>query len=120
MSSIADRLNKGIEKRRVPKIAVLAHDLGVDESAISRWRRGGAMSLSHAASLCRVLDISMDWLILDRGEMDIPLQLALTSEERELVSAVRILPRGSVELLCKFLTMLVESREARTPPPPVG
>jgi transcriptional regulator with XRE-family HTH domain len=57
--------------RGVSKMMALAHDLNVNESAISRWRQDGAMSLANAARVAEVLDISMDWLILGRGEMDI-------------------------------------------------
>jgi hypothetical protein len=47
-----------------------AAELGVNGSAVSRWQRGAALSIKHAALVCEVLDISLDWLILGRGNMD--------------------------------------------------
>jgi plasmid maintenance system antidote protein VapI len=48
----------------------LAADLRVHESAISRWRKDGSMTLDNAVRLSEVLDVSLDWLILGRGDMD--------------------------------------------------
>lgn len=92
MSSRAERLNVAIKTRGVTKMMSLAADLGVDESAISRWRRGGAMTLQHAAMVCRLLDVSMDWLILGRGEMDLHNTPALRPEELSLVASLRRFP----------------------------
>jgi hypothetical protein len=49
------------------KAAALANALCVNEAAISRWKHGGPITLYHAANLCDVLDISMDWLIRGIG-----------------------------------------------------
>ncbi len=69
--SRGDRLLDAIRARGVAKMMNLARDLNVDESAISRWKRGGAMSLDSAAGIAEVLDISLDWLVLGRGGMNI-------------------------------------------------
>jgi hypothetical protein len=49
------------------KAMALACALNVNEATISRWKRGGPITLSHAVSLCDALDISMDWLIRGIG-----------------------------------------------------
>ena len=64
------RLQEALRARHTRKLYGLALDLGVDQSAISRWKSGGAISLHHAAILCTHLDISLDWLVLGRGDMD--------------------------------------------------
>lgn len=65
--AIADRIIKSLEYAQVKKVSALALELGVDESAISRWKKTGNISLKNTQKLCAVLDISMDWLILGRG-----------------------------------------------------
>lgn len=89
--------------RGVSKMMALAHDLNVNESAISRWRQDGAMSLANAARVAEVLDISMDWLILGRGAMDIHKTPDLKTEEFELIQAVRRIDGESVGYLIRFL-----------------
>lgn len=71
MVSRGERLRQALEARGIHKQMALANELGVDESAISRWQRDSGLSLAHAARLCEVLDISLDWLILGRGNMDL-------------------------------------------------
>lgn len=85
---------------------VLAHDLEVDESAISRWKQDGAMSLTNAARIAEVLDVSMDWLILGRGEMDVHKSAELQPREAELVRTLRDFPGEAVEDLARFLAMV--------------
>jgi transcriptional regulator with XRE-family HTH domain len=69
--SRGERLNSALTARGISKQLALAVQLGVDESAISRWRKGTGLSLEHAAQLCETLDISLDWLILARGDIDL-------------------------------------------------
>jgi len=47
--SRGERVAHAIKARGVSKMSNLALDLGVDESAISRWKKGGPMSLKSAA-----------------------------------------------------------------------
>lgn len=70
MSTRGERLQTAMAARGIRKQIVLASELGVNESAISRWQQGAGLSLDHAVKLCETLDISLDWLILGRGEMD--------------------------------------------------
>ncbi len=48
----------------------LAFALGVNESNITRWKDNGPMSLENAISLCRELDISLDWFLTGAGSME--------------------------------------------------
>lgn len=90
----------------------LAMDLSVHESAISRWRKGGPMSLEHAARISEVLNISLDWLVLGRGEMNPLTQNELAEEEHELLRLARGLKRSAVRRLVSFLQDLDQSSRA--------
>lgn len=87
-------------------MAALAFDLGVDESAISRWRHGGSISLSNAARFCLVLDVSMDWLILDRGHMDLHLVFTCDVEEQNLIACLRAMSEEARKGLARFLALV--------------
>ncbi|MGJ5177975.1 helix-turn-helix domain-containing protein [Bradyrhizobium oligotrophicum] len=97
------RLAQVIKQSGIAKMANLADDLGVDESAISRWKKGGSMSLENAAKLSSALDVSLDWLILGRGTMNLHKKLALSSEEFELINIFRRMSEPSQERLVMFL-----------------
>lgn len=88
----------------------LALDLNVDESAISRWKQGGAMSLKNAARLARILDVSLDWIVLGRGEMELHKKIALRSDELRLI---RLLRRWSADSTGHLVTFLDELRSRR-------
>ncbi|HEX6374094.1 MAG TPA: helix-turn-helix transcriptional regulator [Allosphingosinicella sp.] len=87
-------------------MTALAADLNVDESAISRWRKGGAMSLGSAGRLCEVLDISLDWLVLGRGGIEAHKRFAINPKERELIELLRRLPPVSTIGLTQLLAPL--------------
>jgi len=52
VSSRGDRLSNALRARKVPKHYALAVDIGVDQSAISRWKKDGSISTDHVARLC--------------------------------------------------------------------
>ncbi len=70
MDHWGERLQQALRRRRIRKLLALAVEIGVDQSAISRWRKGQPISLPNAISLCRALDISLDWLVTGRGAME--------------------------------------------------
>lgn len=67
-----DRLGAAMKARDIPKLSVLAAALGVSESAVSRWRRNGPMTVENVEAICRYLEISADWLLFGRGAMHAP------------------------------------------------
>ena len=109
--SRGDRLTNALKARKVPKLYALAVDMGVDESAISRWKKNGAISTDHVARLCDVLDISVDWLLLGRGNMDSHKRFSASAHERELITLLRVLPPDSVDHLSRFLASVVSHRK---------
>jgi transcriptional regulator with XRE-family HTH domain len=70
----------------------LAAQLGVNESTISRWQRNQGLSVEHAARLCDALDISLDWLVLGRGDMDFHRYSVTSRAHREAAGAMAFLP----------------------------
>jgi hypothetical protein len=112
MESRGDRLSRAIKGRGISKMMALALDLDVHESAISRWRKGGPMSLENAARISEVLDISLDWLVLGRGEMNAGSAESLASEEAEILNAFRQLRHSAASHLLAFLKDLAASSGA--------
>lgn len=110
VSSRGDRLSNALRARKVPKHYALAVDIGVDQSAISRWKKDGSISTDHVARLCEVLDMSADWLLLGRGNMDSHKHFSASVAERELITLLRSLPPGSVDYLARFLTGVMPHR----------
>lgn len=70
MSTRGERIRQALIARGVRKQQALAAELNVHESAITRWKENAAMSLDNAIALASVLDISLDWLLLNRGTID--------------------------------------------------
>jgi len=86
-------------------MAALAADLGVDESAISRWRRGDAMALTSAVRLCEVLDISIDWLLLGRGGPERHKDCASEAEQR-LIDLIHTLPPAAAVTFAEICQLM--------------
>ena len=89
--------------RRIPKISVLAVALGVSESAVSRWRANGPMTLENVMSVCTYLDISADWFLFGNGPMD---RSDAPCSSLPWVSAIELLTPAAQRHLLLFLTHL--------------
>ncbi len=93
MESRGERLRLALAARGVRKQMSLAAQLGVNESTISRWQRNQGLSVDHAARLCDALDISLDWLVLGRGDMDFHRSSVTSRARREAAAgAIAFLP----------------------------
>lgn len=97
-----ERLMAAMKARRIPKLSVLAAALNVSESAVSRWRRNGPMTVDNVEAVCRFLDISADWLLLGRGSMDLPGACDHARGEEWTLALQHIPARAQRELL-RFL-----------------
>lgn len=104
-----DRLVAAMQLRGNYKATALACALNVNEAAISRWKRGGPITLSHAVSLCDALDISMDWLIRGIGH-----PLAQHSRDAE-IPPPEITGRtvDEVRVLLRFIERRMDGQLAR-------
>jgi len=94
MSTRGERLQGAMAARGIRKQIVLAAEVGVNESAVSRWQQGAGLSLEHAVKLCETLDISLDWLVLGRGDMDQHHRAKTGSSERPVLSKIDQLPKS--------------------------
>lgn len=82
----------------------------MDESAISRWKKGRSISLANAAQVCRALDISLDWLVLGRGSIDSHRQKPAPEPAGALVlRAFPDMPPAKVEAVAAAIEGLVEA-----------
>ncbi|MDI1328365.1 MAG: helix-turn-helix transcriptional regulator [Brevundimonas sp.] len=111
-SAWAERLGEALRQRRIGKLQALAAELGVDESAISRWRRGPAISIANAIRLSQTLDVSLDWLVTGRGHIDAHREAAPAVERlaRELFPG---LPSGRALIAARALLDLTEAVDPR-------
>lgn len=103
-----ERLRLAIQHRGMGKLSVVACTVGVTESAVSRWRNGGAMSLGNVAIVCQRLDISADWLVLGRGHMDMHLSDGTVGFPQIAQNLAKLSPHARLELN-HFLAALVNS-----------
>ncbi len=99
MSSRGERLQNAMAARGIRKQIVLATELGVNESAVSRWQQGAGLSLEHAVRLCETLDISLDWLVLGRGHMDQHRPHLDCPKRHEAIQAIESLPDSIIGML---------------------
>jgi transcriptional regulator with XRE-family HTH domain len=106
-STQGERLRLAMLKRGMCKLSAMACSVGVSESAISRWRSGGAMTLSNVAAVCNALDISADWLVLGRGDMNLH-RACHVLESPDLARSVSELSPQARIALHRFLRALVE------------
>lgn len=103
-----ERLRIAIQQRGMSKLSVVACAVGVTESAVSRWRSGGAMTLGNVAIVCQRLDISADWLVLGRGHMDMHLSGAVRGFPHIARHLAKLSPLARQELH-HFLAAVVDS-----------
>lgn len=86
------RIREAIAQRKIRKVHALAAELNVSVAAVSRWQNGGHTSLENACALARLLDVSLDWLLLGRGTMDWHRDSTISATELQWVLALRRRP----------------------------
>lgn len=91
------RLRTAMYRRGIRKHAAIAAAVGVNESTISRWTHGAPMTVDNVVAVCGILDVSADWLLLGRGDME--------SHRREATPAAA-LPQAITDLLPPTLEQL--------------
>ncbi|WP_096485792.1 helix-turn-helix domain-containing protein [Methylorubrum populi] len=70
LESFPERLQQALAARGIRKLYALADEIGVNKSALTRWRSGKNISIDNICRLAECLDVSVDWLLLGRGCMD--------------------------------------------------
>lgn len=101
-----DRLVQAMRARQIKKTYAIAIEVGVSESSFSRWRNGGTISTESAIKICEVLDISLDWFLAGRGNMNQHKERSITDYEYQLVKNLRNLPQEAIDSLNQFLNTL--------------
>lgn len=102
-----ERLRVAIQQRGMGKLSVVACAVGVTESAVSRWRSGGAMTLGNVVTICQTLDISADWFVLGRGHMDMHMSGSVRGFPHIARHIAKLSPRARQQLN-HFLAALVD------------
>jgi phage repressor protein C with HTH and peptisase S24 domain len=94
-----------MQARAITKLSALAAAVGVTESAISRWCHDGQMTTNNVVSLCEILSISIDWLLLGSGPMQREGEGASTSHP-EIGHMIERMKPHVREHLSRFLSSL--------------
>lgn len=108
MDQWGDRLSKIMHIRGLKKSLALAMALGVDESTISRWRKGGPITVPNAISLSRELDVSLDWLLAGRGQPQVMPQENSPNDLDLLHQKLDELPHAVTHALAELVHSLSE------------
>jgi len=95
-----------MQKRRLQKLYAVSSALKVSESAVSRWKNNGAMTVENVIALCELLDVSIDWLLLGRGHMDMHREAKSVMRARSIHDVLSNVPDEAVTHLEKFLAAL--------------
>lgn len=106
----ARRLDLVLKARRIGKMYALAVALGIDESALSRWRRGKPISVGNIVGLCRHLRVSIDWLLTGTGSMDAAAPDAADRWRSEIVADLASLDPVIRDRLTDLVGRLAEAR----------
>lgn len=103
------RLTQAMGMRGHPKAMALAAELDVSPAAITKWKKGHAMSIDNACNLGAVLDVSLDWLLMGRNGPDWLQSGQLSDLERELVGLLRQRPARIGTLLIGLTAEIPEA-----------
>lgn len=101
------RIQLAMQARTFTKLSALAAAVGVTESAISRWCHDGPMTTDNVVSLCAILDVSIDWLLLGYGPMQRQTQGSVTNLY-EISNLIERMKPHVREHLSRFLSSLQE------------
>jgi transcriptional regulator with XRE-family HTH domain len=96
------RLQQAMKAGGHRKMMALAVELDVSPAAFSKWTQGYAMSIEHACRLADLLDVSLDWLLMDRNGPDWLQPNQLSELELDLVGKLRERPARIVKLLIRL------------------
>ncbi len=106
----ARRLDLALRARRIGKMYALAVALGVDGSALSRWRRGRPISVDSLVRLAHHLGVSIDWLLTGAGLMDPPGAAAVETWQSEVIADLGALDPAIRERLSDLIRRLAAAR----------
>ena len=108
------RIRRAMEIKRFHKVHALAAELNVSAAAVSRWQNGGHISLENMCHFADRLDVSLDWLLLDRGTVDWHLGFELTKAEMQHIALLRNQPPKVRTIMLELLRALPEHSKIST------
>lgn len=82
------RIRRALEARNI-RPAELAARLGVSRAAVSNWLKGEKLSAAHVCAVATELDVSINWLALGIGSIEIAADATLTQREEDMIRLVR-------------------------------
>lgn len=100
------QLTKAMRNSNFNKSIVIAYELGVDESTISRWKHGGHISMVHAIKLCTVLNVSLDWMFLTKSQGENAIDEMNQSITQEFENKISKLPLTAKKSFLDFLNAI--------------
>lgn len=105
------RIKQAMAKRNFQKTHALAARLEVSVAAVSRWQNGGQISLHSACALAECLDVSLDWLLLGRGDLNWHRENKITSDELRQVMSIRLHPPKLKSIVEELIFALSEQQK---------
>lgn len=108
-TTLGVRICEAMEQRNLSKLYAVAVALNVTESAVSRWRKNGKLTVENTIALCELLDVSSDWLLLGRGTMDMHRSVQ-TSRGQHVRKSLASLPEAAIVHLEQFLGAIESNR----------
>lgn len=108
-----ERIRHAMFVRHFSKTQALATELKVSVAAISRWQNGGHVSLQSICEFAARLDVSLDWLLLDRGSIDWHKHDRVTPVEMQFLESVRDQPTRIRTALGDLVDALASDRHLR-------
>ncbi|MGB3313952.1 MAG: helix-turn-helix domain-containing protein [Albidovulum sp.] len=112
-SKRGERIRHAIKIAGRPKLMALAASLDVSPAALSKWRYGQNISLENICRLALQLDVSLDWLLLERGSPKSHRDANGSRTDQELVELLTLRPTK----ITKLLTALVREIPEKHPRP---
>lgn len=103
-STFTERLVLAIKKRNITKTN-LALMINVSPSSISGWLNGKMPALENLISICKILNISANWLVNNSGPMSLYGPHHISKDQETLIASLRLIPKGSIAALTNFMAV---------------
>ncbi|HSC76348.1 MAG TPA: helix-turn-helix transcriptional regulator [Pseudomonadales bacterium] len=102
-----------LEARKL-RLSDLAAAVNVSRPAVSGWIRGEQLSVANLMSIAEYLQVSLNWLILDLGPMNIAADGELSATEENLIKIVRYFGSEAIRPTLELVKSLVMNKQQET------
>lgn len=107
------RIRRAMKVRQFTKVQALASELNVSIASVSRWQNSGEISLEHICLLAERLDVSLDWLLLERGTLDFHKGIEFDPAELQHIEGLRAQNKKTRAALLELVRVLKEEADLR-------